>query len=273
LLPSRQQEIFDAVHRDFFNAPKYFITMFPLYDENPTLHRSFLTLLIIAANAAIWVFVQGIGFDPGLTKSVFTYGLIPGELLKTIPAGTSIPLSDHLAYVIEAKPHWITLISSMFMHGGWLHIIGNMWFLRVFGDNVEDSMGPIRFLFFYLICGIAAAGAQIALSPSSAVPMVGASGAISGVMGAYVLLYPRAPIHTLVFLGFFVTRIIVPAYLMLGYWFVLQLFGTMGSRNGGVAFAAHVGGFIAGCVLIFFFKKSERLRPRRSRQVWNTWRS
>jgi membrane associated rhomboid family serine protease len=250
---------------------KYFYRMFPLYDENPTHHRTFITLLLIATNAAAWVLIQGMGFDPALTKSIFSYGLIPAELLKTIPAGTSVPLSNHLSYTIESTPHWATVLTSMFMHGGWLHIIGNMWFLRVFGDNVEDSMGSFRFVIFYLLCGLAAAGAQMALSPNSAVPMVGASGAISGVMGAYVLLYPRAPIHTLVFLGFFVTRIIVPAYFMLGYWFLLQLLGVMGTKSGGVAFAAHVGGFITGCVLIFFFKKQLRI-TRRSRQVWNSWK-
>ena len=246
--------------------------MFPLYDENPMYHRTLVTIMIIAINAAVWILIQGMGFDPTLTKSVFTYGLIPGELLKSIPAGTSVPINSHLSYIIESTPHWKTLVTSMFMHAGWLHIIGNMWFLRVFGDNVEDAMGSIRFIFFYLICGVAAAGAQMAIAPNSAMPMVGASGAISGVMGAYVLLYPRAPIHTLVFLGFFITRIVVPAYLMLGYWFLLQLLGTMGGQGGGVAFAAHVGGFIAGCVLIFFFRKQDRMRQRRSRQIWNTWR-
>lgn len=250
--------------------------MFPLHDENPTLHTAVVTMLVIAINAIVWVAVQGAGFEPSLTKSIFTFGLIPGELLKTVPAGTSIPISEHLSYIIEASPNWVTLISSMFMHGGWFHIIGNMWFLWVFGDNVEDSMGSVRFLLFYVLCGLAAAAAQIAFSPQSVVPMVGASGAISGVMGAYALLYPRAPVHTLVFLGFFVTRIVVPAYIMLGYWFLLQLFGSLpslGSRGGGVAFAAHVGGFVAGCVLIFFFRKKDRMKKRKSRAVWNSWRN
>ena len=117
--------------------------MFPLHDENPTLHTAVVTMLVIAINAIVWVAVQGAGFEPSLTKSIFTFGLIPGELLKTVPAGTSIPISEHLSYIIEASPNWVTLISSMFMHGGWFHIIGNMWFLWVFGDNVEDSMGSV----------------------------------------------------------------------------------------------------------------------------------
>jgi membrane associated rhomboid family serine protease len=249
--------------------------MFPLRDDNPTIHKVFVTFIIIVINALAWIFIQGLGFEPALVKSIVRFGLIPGELLGTIAPGTSIPLNDQLSYVIENTPHWSTLLTSMFMHGGWLHIIGNMWFLFVFGDNVEDSMGPFRFLFFYLFCGLAAAGSQMLLDPVSGVPMVGASGAISGIMGAYTVLYPRAPIHTLVFLGFFVTRIIVPAYLMLGYWFLLQLFGSMpaaGSRSGGVAFAAHIGGFVAGVVFIFLFRKKDRMKRKKAARVWVRWR-
>jgi membrane associated rhomboid family serine protease len=250
--------------------------MFPLKDENPTYHRAVVTFLIILANALVWVFIQGMGFDPALlTKSVFTFGMIPGELLKTVPAGTSVPVGDHLSYVIEATPNWPTIVTSMFMHGGWFHIIGNMWFMKVFGDNVEDSMGSVRFLLFYLLCGGAAAATQMALSPNSAIPMIGASGAISGVMGAYAFLYPRAPIHMIVFLGFFITRIIVPAYLMLGYWFLLQLLSTapsLGSVNGGVAFGAHVGGFVAGIILIVFFRSKKRMDEKKSKEVWKTWK-
>jgi membrane associated rhomboid family serine protease len=249
--------------------------MFPLKDENPTFHRPIATFLVIIANILAWIFIQGLGFDPALSKSIFSFGLIPGEFLKTVTPGTTIPVSDHLSYVIEASPNWITLLTSMFMHGGWFHIIGNMWFLKVFGDNVEDSMGFFRFVLFYLLCGFAAAGAQMAMSPGSTAPMVGASGAISGVLGAYVVLFPKAPIHTLVFLGFFVTRIIVPAYVMLGYWFLLQLIGTaprVGSGGGGVAFGAHVGGFLAGIILIGFFKKNDRIKNARNRDKWKTWK-
>ncbi len=248
--------------------------MFPLRDDNPTTHFAFVTLLIILANALVWVFVQGLGFDPALAKSVFTYGLIPGELLRTVPEGTTIPISQTLSYVIEGEPNWKTVLTSMFMHGGWFHILGNMWFLKVFGDNVEDAMGSIRFVFFYIFCGIAAGVTQMALSPTSSVPMVGASGAISGVMGAYALLYPRAPIHTLVILGIFITRIVVPAYIMLGYWFLIQLLSTTmrSGGGGGVAFGAHVGGFVAGVVLIFFFRRKDRMAQIRSRGVWKRWK-
>jgi membrane associated rhomboid family serine protease len=146
----------------------------------------------------------------------------------------------------------------MFLHGGWMHLIGNMWFLWIFGNNVEDSMGHARFAAFYLLCGFAAAALQVLSAPTSAVPMVGASGAIGGVMGAYVMLYPRVRVHLLVVLGFFIDRIAVPAYFMLGYWFLLQLLGGAtsvgGGEQGGVAFWAHVGGFAAGAVLIWIFK-------------------
>jgi membrane associated rhomboid family serine protease len=155
----------------------------------------------------------------------------------------------------------------MFLHGGWLHLIGNMWFLWVFGNNVEDSMGRVRYLVFYLLCGIGAAAVQSLLDPSSPIPMVGASGAISGVMGAYVLLYPRVQVHMLVVLVIFITRIRVPAYLMLGYWFLLQLFGgamTAGSEDGGVAFWAHVGGFVAGAALIGLFRDRQLVARHRA---------
>jgi len=249
--------------------------MFPLRDDNPTLHTSFVTYLIIIVNVLVWILIQGAGFGTSLVKSLCMYGLIPGELLGTVAPGTEINLGNGLAYVIGDSHNWFSLISHMFMHGGWLHIIGNMWFLALFGDNVEDSMGSIRFIFFYLLCGLAAAGTQMALDPQSAFPMVGASGAIGGVMGAYVVLYPRAPVHMLVWLGFFVTRIIVPAYFMLGYWFLLQVLGILpglGSKSGGVAVGAHVGGFIAGVVLIFLFRRMDRVREKRSLQVWSSWR-
>jgi len=250
--------------------------MFPIRDENPSLHQSITTYVIIVINALVWIFIQNAGFNPGLVQSVFSFGLIPGELLGTVPPGTRVAVGNGLAYVIEDAGNTLSLVSHMFMHGGWFHIIGNMWFLAIFGDNVEDSMGSVRFLFFYLLCGFAAAATQMALAPASAVPMVGASGAIGGVMGAYVVLYPRVPVHMLIFLGFFITRIVVPAFLMLGYWFIIQLIGiaaAAGTPGGGVAFGAHVGGFIAGVVLIFLFRRMDRVREKRTqRGIWSTWK-
>jgi membrane associated rhomboid family serine protease len=239
--------------------------MFPYRDDNPTLETPVVTMLLIAANAAVWILVQGTGQDPMLARSVCQLGLIPAEYLGRVAPGTSIPLSPGQVCVLGIDQHWYTPLSSMFLHGSWLHIIGNMWFLWLFGNNVEDSMGRGRYLGFYLLCGLAAAAAQTFVSPSSIVPMVGASGAISGVMGAYIVLYPRVRIHMLVVLIFFITRIVVPAYLMLGYWFLLQLVsGSASQSEGGVAFWAHVGGFLAGAALIVLFKNPALVQRHRA---------
>jgi len=239
----------------------------PYKDENPTELTPVVTLGIIALNVAAWLFVQGAGAGEPLARSVCQLGLIPAEILRTAPPGTAVPLGPGMQCVLTAEPHLWTILTSMFMHGGWLHIIGNMWFLWVFGNNIEDSMGHTRFVVFYLLCGVAAAAAQMLTDPRSAVPMVGASGAISGVMGAYILLYPRVRVHTLVFLGIFVTSVAWPASVILGYWFLLQLLfgavGTFGRVQGGTAFWAHVGGFILGLVLIKWFANSEYLERRR----------
>ncbi len=225
--------------------------MFPIRDENPTLHTPVTTVLLIGLNVAAWVLLQGMGHEPGLSRSVCELGLVPGDFLARLPEGFQIPLNDGMACIITAGRAWYAPLTSMFMHGNWLHLLGNMWFLWIFGNNVEDVMGRGRFFLFYLLCGLAAVAAQIAANPDSAVPMVGASGAIGGVMGAYTLLFPRARIHTFVFL-FFVD---VPALFMLGYWFLLQLAGgAMTMDGGGVAFWAHVGGFLAGLLLVPVFR-------------------
>src|SRR6476619_4170837 len=177
--------------------------MFPYRDDNPTLATPIATLLLIGLNVVAWVVVQGMGAEPNLSRSVCELGLIPGEFLGRLPDGFSIPMSRTMACVIEGDPSWYTWLTHMFLHGGWFHLIGNMWFLWIFGDNVEDSMGHARFALFYLLCGLAAAGLQVAAWPSSPVPMVGASGAIGGVMGAYVMLYPRVRVHLLLWLGFY----------------------------------------------------------------------
>src|SRR5438876_1323523 len=247
--------------------------MFPYKDENPTILTPVVTVGIIAANLAAWLFVQGAGTNEAVLRSVCQLGLIPGEVLGRVPLGTAIPLGrDALGRLLAypnpiGPPHVATVLTSMFMHSGWLHILGNMWFLWVFGNNIEDSMGHARFVVFYLLCGVAAAATQILVDPGSRVPMVGASGAISGIMGGYILLYPRVRVHTLVTLGFFITTVTLPAYVILGYWFLLQLlFGTVGAisgAQGGVAVWAHVGGFVAGLLLIKLFANSEYLERRR----------
>jgi membrane associated rhomboid family serine protease len=166
-----------------------------------------------------------------------------------------------------ATAPWLTALTSMFMHGSWFHIVGNMWFLWVFGNNVEDSMGRVRFLVFYLLCGLAAALAQVATDPASAIPMVGASGAISGVMGGYLVLYPQVRVFCLVFLGFFVTSIALPASMMLLYWLALQFvsgLAAFGGEGGGVAFWAHVGGFVAGLILVKLFAQRAYIEAHRA---------
>ena len=239
--------------------------MFPYRDDNPTLATPVVTFILIAANVAVWILVQGMGSDPQLARSVCELGLIPGEYLGRVNPGASFPLSPTESCVLGVDRHWYTPLTSMFLHGGWFHLIGNMWFLWVFGNNVEDSMGHVRYLLFYLLCGVAAAATQTFINPSSIVPMVGASGAISGVMGAYVILYPRVRVHMLVVLFVFITRIAVPAYLMLGYWFLLQLLGGSAAQGeGGVAFWAHVGGFVAGAALISLFKDDHLVAQHRS---------
>ncbi|HEX9703710.1 MAG TPA: rhomboid family intramembrane serine protease [Gemmatimonadales bacterium] len=250
--------------------------MFPYKDDNPTVITPVVTIGIIVLNALAWIFVQGAGFsEPAMARSVCELGLVPGELLGTVPAGTAVPLSPTHACVVESEPSYATLLTSMFMHGGWFHLIGNMMFLWVFGNNIEDAMGHVRFVLFYVFCGVAAAAGQMAVSPDSAIPMVGASGAISGVLGGYLLLYPRVKVHTLVFFGFYATTIALPAYVMLGYWAVLQLLGGIpalaGLDSGGVAFWAHIGGFVAGLILVKLFAKSENLerRPLHTAHYWH----
>jgi membrane associated rhomboid family serine protease len=226
--------------------------VFPIGDDNPRIRTPYATFALIALNVTAWILVQGLGAAEPLARSLCTYGLVPGDLLGLVEPGTTVPLGAGLVCLLDGDGNPFSILTSMFLHGGWFHIIGNLWFLWVFGDNVEDRLGPLRFLVFYLLCGLAAAGAQIASDPASAIPMVGASGAIGGVMGAYALLYPRVHVKLLIVLGFYVTTISVPAVYMLGYWFLLQLLGgipSAGSGEGGVAFWAHVGGFVAGIVL------------------------
>lgn len=240
--------------------------MFPYRDDNPTLRTPYVTIAIIVANVLMWILVQGAGADPALTRSLCQLGAIPADLLGMLPEGTLVRLGPDTVCTLGGPPAWYTAFTSMFLHGGWAHLIGNMWFLWIFGNNVEDSMGRARFVGFYVLCGLAAVAAQVLTSPLSAIPMVGASGAIGGVMGGYVILYPRVRVHMLIFLGFFITTITVPAYFMLGFWFLLQLIGglpQLSSESAGIAFWAHIGGFLAGIVLIPLFKSSELVLAHR----------
>ena len=244
--------------------------MFPYRDENETQRPAIVTATIIALNVLIWLVVQGAGTEFPLAKSVCDLGLIPGELTGSLPVGTRFPMGEGLVCSTDPGRQVSHLFTHMFLHGSWMHLLGNMWFLWLFGNNVEDSMGRLRFIVFYLFCGLAAATGQILTSPNSAVPMVGASGAISGVMGAYLVLYPNVRVYTLVPLGFFITSMALPAWVMLGYWFLIQfvsgLVAVGGEIGGGVAFWAHVGGFVAGVVLIKLFARSDYIAEHRAHQ-------
>jgi membrane associated rhomboid family serine protease len=245
--------------------------MFPYRDENQTQRTPIVTFALIALNVLTWLFVEGAGAPLALARAVCDLGLIPGELTGALPAGTRFPMGDGLVCVTDPGRQVSHIFTSMFLHGSWMHLIGNMWFLWVFGDNIEDSMGRVRFAIFYLLCGVTAALAQVVPNPASGIPMVGASGAISGVMGAYLILYPRVRVFALVILGFFFTSIALPAWTMLIYWAAIQLvsglFGLLAADQGGVAFWAHVGGFVAGVALIKLFARPDDVAAHQS-QHW-----
>jgi membrane associated rhomboid family serine protease len=242
--------------------------LIPYHDENETQRTPYITLALIGANVLTWLLVQGAGAALPLARSVCELGLIPGELTLSLPAGSAFPMGEGVRCLTDPGRQVENLFTSMFLHGSWMHLIGNMWFLWLFGNNIEDSMTRPRFIAFYLLCGLAAAVAQIVTDPSSRIPMVGASGAISGVMGAYLVLYPRVRVFTLVPLGFFITSITLPAWAMLVYWSFLQVAGGLtsivGGAGGGVAFWAHIGGFVAGLLLIKLFERSDRLAAHRA---------
>jgi membrane associated rhomboid family serine protease len=231
----------------------------PYHDENKTQTFALVTYAFIAVNVLAWLFIQGAGTSPALPASVCNFGLIAGELTGAVPPGTSIELGEGMLCVVEGGRNVLNIFTSMFMHGSWLHLIGKMWFLYLFGNNIEDSMDHLRFLVFYLVSGVAAALVQVFLTPASTLPMVGASGAISGVMGGYLVLYPRVRVFTFVPIGFFLMSVALPAWTMLIYWLVIQVLGGFtaiaGARSGGVAFWAHIGGFVAGAVLVKLFAR------------------
>ena len=220
--------------------------MIPLRDINPTARFAIVTLLLIIANAAVFLYELTLGRIGG-ALFVSSYSLIPARLFS--PA----VLND------GTLPVAATVLTSMFLHGGIPHIAGNMLYLWIFGNNVEDDTGRLRFILFYLLCGTAAAMTHALFNRSSIIPMIGASGAVSGVLGAYLLLYPRARVVTLVFFGFFIRTIEVPALIVLGSWFAVQFLSALyaSSSGGGIAWYAHVGGFVAGMILIGLFKRSD----------------
>jgi membrane associated rhomboid family serine protease len=218
--------------------------MIPLRDVIPSRTTPYITITIIVLNSLAWLFELSLPHDE-LNRFIATFGVVP-------------------AYFA-----WPTLITSMFLHGGWMHVIGNMWYLWIFGDNVEDRVGHGRFIVFYLLCGVIAAFGQILIDPTSTLPTIGASGAIAGMMGAYFVLYPRSRVLTLIPLIIIWEVIELPAVVLLGFWFLMQLFSagtiamTASSNGGGVAFMAHVAGFLSGMAGVFVFRK-----PERAEQYW-----
>lgn len=233
--------------------------MFPFKDNIPTERFPVITVAFIVINILVYLFQLTLG-DGQLRQFFGEYGMTP-----CLVTGADCAISDFGSVATTSLPAFVTLFTSMFVHAGPLHLGGNMLYLWIFGNNVEDSMGRFRFIVFYLICGLIASGAQIAIEPASSIPNVGASGAIAGVLGAYLLLYPRARVTTLVFLLFFITFIELPAIVVLILWFVFQLFSGTASLysetagGGGVAYFAHIGGFVAGFLLIRLFTRKKRV--------------
>jgi membrane associated rhomboid family serine protease len=223
--------------------------MIPLHDDNPAEITPVVTVGMIVVCSLVFLY-EALLPERLVEEFVFQYGAIPAVIFGRVPLPADFVGLSPIA----------TLLTSMFLHGGWMHLIGNMLYLWIFGNNVEDAMGHVRFTIFYVTCGIVAALIHALTDPSSTIPMVGASGAISGVLGSYLLLYPRAQVLVLIPLGFFIRVMYVPAAFVLGLWFVLQLLSggmSMGREGAGVAFWAHVGGFLAGMLLIGLFKRPE----------------
>jgi len=231
--------------------------MIPLHDDNPTRIVPFVTVTLIAAS--VLVFFWQLSLGPDGQTGIYTFGLIPAVLFD----------AKQLPVELAVIPAWSTVFTSMFLHGGWMHLLGNMLYLWIFGNNIEDAMGHSRFIVFYVFCGIAAALAQAVPNPDSVVPMIGASGAISGVLGAYLLLYPHAKVLVLIPLGFYITTVRLSAGWVLAFWFVLQLINSAmnAGQQGGVAWGAHIGGFVAGMALIplFKYRSVKFFAPARSR--------
>ena len=231
--------------------------MLPLRDTIPSSRPPVVNVLLIAACTAVFLFELALG--PDLEAFFRAYAFIPVRFFH--------PGAFGVGWAFNVK----SILITMFLHAGWLHLIGNMWFLWIFGDNVEDALGHFGYLAFYLGCGFAAAVGQAVVSPMSPVPMVGASGAIAGVLGGYLVWYPWSRVKTLIFLGFFFTFAEVPAPLFLVVWFVIQAFSgtlslaTAGAAAGGVAFFAHIGGFTAGVLIALILRRTGRVRPVRER--------
>ncbi|MCK5146478.1 rhomboid family intramembrane serine protease [bacterium] len=233
--------------------------MLPLRDDNPRLAFPFVTCLIIIIN----IMVQLAQWGDASGAFLYKWGLIPWEIIHLSDAH-QLPEAFQSGIF-----NWLTPLTSLFLHGGWLHLLGNMLYLYIFGDNVESIMGHGRFLLFYLCCGLLASVCHVVASPQSMYPMVGASGAISGILGAYIMRFPRARVHVLIFIK--IVRI--PAVIVLGLWITYQIWAGIRSEGvigGGVAWFAHIGGFLVGMLSVFIFERKERVEQ--SRQMRHIWR-
>ena len=253
--------------------------MIPIGDDNPTLRTPVMTYVLLALMVGVWVWFEGAGTNPLLLAArVCDLGMVPGELTHRAPLGSGIPIGPGMACIIDDLPiNRLTPLTSMFLHGSWGHLLGNALFFWVFGNNVEDSMGRFRFLAFYILCGLVAAATHVLLNPGSPIPTVGASGAISGVLGAYLVLYPRVRVR-MYFPPIFIFHVV--AWLVLVYWFAVQVLTGLPELSsmrrevsGGVAVWAHVGGFVAGVVLVKVFENPRLVRRRTAvgdaRAVWD----
>ena len=236
--------------------------MIPLKDDNPTYSKPVITYAILGICVLVFILqISSASYQSG--KLFYSYGLIPAVLTgyKQLPAEIAMIAPE------------LTLITSMFMHGGFMHLIGNMLYLWIFADNIEDELGPVKFICFYLLSGIAAALTQVFLNTESTIPMIGASGAIGGVLGAYIVNHPKAKVIVLIPLGFFSQIVKIPALYVLGFWFILQFINSSlsSSEGGGVAYGAHIGGFIFGVVAILFFNKKNKPLHKTPKKNINPW--
>ena len=236
--------------------------MIPLKDDNPTYSKPVITYSILGICVLVFILqISSASYHSG--KLFYSYGLIPAVLTghKQLPAEIAMIAPE------------LTLITSMFMHGGFMHLIGNMLYLWIFADNIEDELGPVKFICFYLLSGIAAALTQVFLNTESTIPMIGASGAIGGVLGAYIVNHPKAKVIVLIPLGFFSQIVKIPALYVLGFWFILQFINSSlsSSEGGGVAYGAHIGGFIFGVVAILFFNKKNKPLHKTPKKNINPW--
>jgi membrane associated rhomboid family serine protease len=244
----------------------------PYHDEIESQRAAVITIGLIGVNALVWIVWQSAGIQPALSDSLCRLGLIPAEVTGYTGPGAAVPIGASAACLRSARWPGLSLLTWMFAHSSWAHLIGNMWFLWLFGNTLEDSMTRARFLIFYLICGVTAAATQIIASPASIAPLVGASGAISGVMGAYFVMFPRVRMFTVVPFGFTMRSVALPVWTIFAYWIAIQIVTAALSRGrvdtGGVAVWAHVGGLIGGVTTVWAFRRRHALSGRRE-QRWH----